>query len=372
MLPALRPAAAVLGLLTFMETWNDFLWPYVVLTGDTPTVQISLKSWRRLLQDDYVQVFTGTALAIVPLLLVFIVFGRQIIGGIMEGSVKGGRALAHLVPVGLAHPARRARGRREAGVAGSISGIASSSSGIASEPRDRDPGAQTVAQQEQSDHAPAHGQQLPLRGFDPDVEEREHPGQERDREPDPADPRGAWFGPRDRRPGRATARTATRTAGREASNAARAARDGAPAGSPRRHARAFPDSGERHSEARHEEHLAPTGNLPHARGAALQPDGPAREQPPPASLDQSWLAAAILRAGEGGKYGANCCHPDRCPCVPRRCREGQCADIGAIGGSKTVHGNDGTILTRQLAEGTAAGVWKQIRTHAQSTISGNR
>ena len=35
-LPALRPAAAVLGLLTFMQTWNDFLWPYVVLTPGQP------------------------------------------------------------------------------------------------------------------------------------------------------------------------------------------------------------------------------------------------------------------------------------------------------------------------------------------------
>jgi cellobiose transport system permease protein len=89
-LPALRPAAAVLGLLTFMETWNDFLWPYVVLTGDTPTVQISLQILATAYyKTDYVQIFTGTALAIVPLLLVFLVFGRQIIGGIMEGSVKG-------------------------------------------------------------------------------------------------------------------------------------------------------------------------------------------------------------------------------------------------------------------------------------------
>jgi cellobiose transport system permease protein len=88
-LPGLRPAAAVLGLLTFMETWNDFLWPYVVLTGDTPTVQISLQILATAYyKTDYVQIFTGTALAIVPLLLVFLVFGRQIIGGIMEGSVK--------------------------------------------------------------------------------------------------------------------------------------------------------------------------------------------------------------------------------------------------------------------------------------------
>jgi cellobiose transport system permease protein len=88
-LPALRPAAAVLGLLTFMETWNDFLWPYVVLNGDTPTVQVSLNILATgYYKTDYVQVFTGTALAIVPLLIVFIAFGRQIIGGIMEGSVK--------------------------------------------------------------------------------------------------------------------------------------------------------------------------------------------------------------------------------------------------------------------------------------------
>jgi cellobiose transport system permease protein len=88
-LPALRPAAAVLALLTFMETWNDFLWPYIVLDNQTPTVQVSLKILESgYYSTDYVQVFTGTALAIVPLLLVFLAFGRQIIGGIMEGSVK--------------------------------------------------------------------------------------------------------------------------------------------------------------------------------------------------------------------------------------------------------------------------------------------
>jgi cellobiose transport system permease protein len=88
-LPALRPAAAVLALLTFMETWNEFLWPYLVLNSKTPTVQVSLKILSTgNYTTDYVQVFTGTALAIVPLLLIFIAFGRQIIGGIMEGSVK--------------------------------------------------------------------------------------------------------------------------------------------------------------------------------------------------------------------------------------------------------------------------------------------
>ncbi|MFG3640020.1 carbohydrate ABC transporter permease [Micromonospora sp. NPDC047762] len=87
--PALRPAAAVLGLLTFMTTWNDFLWPYAVLNDPTnPTVQLSLRALSDGYYQDMSQVFTGTAIATLPLLLVFVLFGRQIIGGIMEGAVK--------------------------------------------------------------------------------------------------------------------------------------------------------------------------------------------------------------------------------------------------------------------------------------------
>ncbi|MEV4658026.1 carbohydrate ABC transporter permease [Micromonospora sp. NPDC049301] len=88
-LPALRPAAAVLGLLTFMTTWNDFLWPYAVLNDPAnPTVQLSLRALSDGYYQDMSQVFTGTAIATLPLLLVFVLFGRQIIGGIMEGAVK--------------------------------------------------------------------------------------------------------------------------------------------------------------------------------------------------------------------------------------------------------------------------------------------
>jgi cellobiose transport system permease protein len=88
-LPALRPAAAVLGLFTFMQTWNDFLWPFVVLNDpENPTVQLSLRLLSVGYYQDYSLVFAGTAVATVPLFVVFIVFGRQIIGGIMEGAIK--------------------------------------------------------------------------------------------------------------------------------------------------------------------------------------------------------------------------------------------------------------------------------------------
>jgi cellobiose transport system permease protein len=87
-LPAVRPAAAVLGLLTFMEHWNSVLWPYAILNADQPTVQVSLTFLSFAYYIDYSMVFAATAVATIPLALVFVLFGRQIIGGIMEGAVK--------------------------------------------------------------------------------------------------------------------------------------------------------------------------------------------------------------------------------------------------------------------------------------------
>jgi cellobiose transport system permease protein len=87
-LPALRPAAGVLGLLTFMQTWNEFMWPLAVLSPENPTVQVSINNLSNAYFSDYTLMFAGTTLAVLPLLIVFIIFGRQIIGGIMEGAVK--------------------------------------------------------------------------------------------------------------------------------------------------------------------------------------------------------------------------------------------------------------------------------------------
>lgn len=87
--PALRPAAAVLGLLTFMQYWNEFFWPFIVLADPSnPTVQISLKTLNSAYHQDLSQIFAGTFVATVPLVIVFVVFFRQIISGIMEGAVK--------------------------------------------------------------------------------------------------------------------------------------------------------------------------------------------------------------------------------------------------------------------------------------------
>jgi cellobiose transport system permease protein len=88
-LPAVRPVAAVLGLLTFMMAWNDFFWPLVVLSPQNPTVQVAVSTLSSGYVEDYALVLTGTFVSILPLLAVFLVLGRHIIGGIMKGAVKG-------------------------------------------------------------------------------------------------------------------------------------------------------------------------------------------------------------------------------------------------------------------------------------------
>ncbi|NKE62500.1 carbohydrate ABC transporter permease [Lentzea sp. PSKA42] len=88
-LPAARPAAAVLGLFTFMQAWNDFFWPLVVLTPENPTVQKALNELASGYTTDYTLVLTAATISTVPVLAVFLLFGRQIVGGIMSGAVKG-------------------------------------------------------------------------------------------------------------------------------------------------------------------------------------------------------------------------------------------------------------------------------------------
>ncbi|HKP17750.1 MAG TPA: carbohydrate ABC transporter permease [Gaiellaceae bacterium] len=89
-LPAVRPVAAVLGLLTFMETWNNFFWPLIVLGQRNPTVQVAISAVAGTNYiPDYPLILTATFISILPLLFVFLVLGRQIIGGIMQGAVKG-------------------------------------------------------------------------------------------------------------------------------------------------------------------------------------------------------------------------------------------------------------------------------------------
>lgn len=87
--PAIRPALAVLGLLTFVATWNDFQWPLITLGGtDFPTSMVALSD---LASGNYViyrRVLAGAFIATVPLVILLLLGGRQLVRGIMEGALK--------------------------------------------------------------------------------------------------------------------------------------------------------------------------------------------------------------------------------------------------------------------------------------------
>jgi cellobiose transport system permease protein len=87
--PAARPAMAVLGLLTFVFAWNDFLWPIIALNQQNPTVQVALNSLGTGYIPDQAVIMAGALLGTLPLLIAFVLFGRQIVGGIMQGAIKG-------------------------------------------------------------------------------------------------------------------------------------------------------------------------------------------------------------------------------------------------------------------------------------------
>jgi cellobiose transport system permease protein len=87
--PAIRPAAAVLAVFMFMGAWNDFFWPLVVLGPENPTVPVALSTLASGYFTDYSLMLAGATLATVPVLVIFGLLAKQIVGGIMQGAVKG-------------------------------------------------------------------------------------------------------------------------------------------------------------------------------------------------------------------------------------------------------------------------------------------
>ncbi|QYF73489.1 carbohydrate ABC transporter permease [Cryobacterium sp. PAMC25264] len=86
--PAAHPAMAILSLFTFMMAWTDFLWPMIV-SPQNPTLQVALSQLQSARYIDYSVVLAGAVLATLPLLILFVLAGKQLISGIMAGAVKG-------------------------------------------------------------------------------------------------------------------------------------------------------------------------------------------------------------------------------------------------------------------------------------------
>jgi len=89
-LPLARPALATLAVLTFLNNWNDFLWPvYVLLSPDNMTLQPGLSMLQGAYRTHFGIVMAGAVVASVPVLVLFGIAQRQIVESVAGTGVKG-------------------------------------------------------------------------------------------------------------------------------------------------------------------------------------------------------------------------------------------------------------------------------------------
>ncbi|HEX3158457.1 MAG TPA: carbohydrate ABC transporter permease [Gemmatimonadaceae bacterium] len=88
--PVIAPVLATLAIWTFLATWNDFMWPLIVLSDETRfTLPVALASLVGEHVQDTELMMAGSVLTILPVLVVFLFLQRYYIQGVMAGSVKG-------------------------------------------------------------------------------------------------------------------------------------------------------------------------------------------------------------------------------------------------------------------------------------------
>ncbi|MGD9704560.1 MAG: carbohydrate ABC transporter permease [Acidimicrobiia bacterium] len=88
--PLVRPTLGALGLFSFLATWNQYLWPRLIVDEERMnTVQSGLKLLNSTDLDKPNLVYAGTIIAAVPIFLVLLFFQRQLVRGLTAGAVKG-------------------------------------------------------------------------------------------------------------------------------------------------------------------------------------------------------------------------------------------------------------------------------------------
>ncbi|WP_022906097.1 carbohydrate ABC transporter permease [Curtobacterium sp. B18] len=88
-IPLIRPGLGFLGIFTFIGSWNDYLWPLIVLNDPNHlTLQVAMAQLNTTFANNYSMVMAGALLSVLPLLVVFLIGARQFIGDIAKGAIK--------------------------------------------------------------------------------------------------------------------------------------------------------------------------------------------------------------------------------------------------------------------------------------------
>ncbi|MFD1849338.1 carbohydrate ABC transporter permease [Oceanobacillus bengalensis] len=89
-LPLAKPALAAIAIFTFIGSWNNFLWPYLsILSEELYTLPVGLPVFNSSYSQAYVLPMTANAIASIPVIIVFLLFQKQIIKGISFTGLKG-------------------------------------------------------------------------------------------------------------------------------------------------------------------------------------------------------------------------------------------------------------------------------------------
>jgi ABC-type glycerol-3-phosphate transport system permease component len=89
-LPNLKSAFAALGIILFVKQWNNFLWPVVILrTKENMTLPVAIKALEDNINTPYHLIMAASVISVVPLLIIVLIFQKQLISGLTEGAVKG-------------------------------------------------------------------------------------------------------------------------------------------------------------------------------------------------------------------------------------------------------------------------------------------
>ncbi|PRB13060.1 carbohydrate ABC transporter permease [Microbacterium sp. MYb62] len=89
-LPLTKPAIASLALLTFVNTWNDYMGPFIYLTSnDLWTVQLGLRQFVGQFDAEYAMIMAGSVVSVIPIVVVFLFGQRFFIQGIATSGMKG-------------------------------------------------------------------------------------------------------------------------------------------------------------------------------------------------------------------------------------------------------------------------------------------
>jgi ABC-type glycerol-3-phosphate transport system permease component len=89
--PLIKPALATLSIIGFLGSWNNFLWPLLVLRSNTMyTIVLAVAALpSSQFNTPYGPIMAGTTIAVLPLIILFLVFQRQFVAGVMRVGLKG-------------------------------------------------------------------------------------------------------------------------------------------------------------------------------------------------------------------------------------------------------------------------------------------